>query len=90
MNDFNKSKAQLVSELVVARAENAQLRALNADWAWQSRKDRLTILKLKGQVPAQAPNTAVISFADKCRAYCAKNNCRSVPADVVKSWRTQA
>lgn len=66
--------------------ENSQLRELCANWAHQAKADAQTIMRLKAQLPAK-PATTVPSFAERAKAWCAEHNTRSVPADVVASWR---
>ena len=69
--------------IAALQQENEQLRTLCANWAYQSKIDKQTILRLK----AQRPTMSVSAFGERARAWCAANNARSVPADVVKSWR---
>lgn len=86
------TKAQLQADFdaVVAKVnalsvENAQLRTLNAQWAHQASIDAAKISQLKAHT-----RPSLDTFAAHCRAYCEEHGVRSVPAEVVREWRTSA
>ena len=82
------TRAALTPQLEASRAECAQLRQHCAEWACQSRADRITILKLKSQVPAQAPNTTERQHAID-RYMAAHPGAKSVTIEQLREFATQ-
>lgn len=97
--------ASVTAQLKAARAEAAQLRTLAADtiadcardiasFEHQAKCDRRTILMLKSQIPAQAPNSApsLDHRADRIeliKRYCAEHNCQSVTLAQLKAYAAE-
>lgn len=86
--------ASVTAQLEAARAEAAQLRTLAANYAHQAKIDRITIMKLKSQIPAQARNSApsLDHRADRIeliKRYCAEHNCQSVTLAQLKAYAAE-
>jgi len=68
--------ASLTAALEASRTECGQLRKLNAEWACQSKADKIVIMRLKSGLPAHAPNTRApvpLSQTDAFKAFFAAN-----------------
>ncbi len=81
----------LQAQIATLSAENEQLRTLCAEWAQDSKRLKLTILKLQDRLPASAPSTAAPRPArnasnprrDAAIAHCAHYGVASAsPADI--------